>query len=105
MERELIIYKDYMSAKEIRERLSKYGVTFLQKVGERDKAEYWRIKAPDSLNELLYKYDPEVRLETSLGFYDIDKELVKKLPPVFGRRKSSSNNKTFSIKITNKKLF
>jgi hypothetical protein len=84
IEKELVIYTDVRPGAVIRSELEKYGVVFLTKKGERlDVAEYWLCKLPKNINERLAKYDPELRLDTSLGFYEIDKEVFNRLPDEF----------------------
>jgi len=98
IEKELIIYTDVRPGAVIRNELKKYGVVFLKKQGERvDEAEYWLCKLPKNINERLAKYDPELRLDTSLGFYEIDKEVLNSLPEKFIARRriqiKEDNNK------------
>jgi hypothetical protein len=85
IEKELIIYTDVRPGAVIRNELKKYGVVFLTKKGERlDVAEYWLCRLPKNINERLAKYDPELRLDTSLSFYEkIDKEEFNRLHDEF----------------------
>jgi hypothetical protein len=87
IEKDLIIYTDTFRGSELRKRLQYYGVVFFLQICKRAEAEYWRCMIPYDLNERLAKYDPELRMETSLSFYNLDMEIMKRLPPRFVQRR------------------
>jgi hypothetical protein len=100
IEKDLIIYTDTFSGSELKKRLQRYGVVFLCQLGKRIEAEYWRCMIPYDLNERLAKYDPELRMETSLSFYDLDMGLMKRLPERFVQRRAFPK-KVFYVETNN----
>jgi len=99
IEKELIIYTDNLQGFDIRRKLEHYGAKFLNRLGQREGAEYWKCIIPYDFNERLAKYDPELRMETSLAFYDLNWEIMNRLPEQFMRRRRIADSKVFYIEV------